>query len=209
MMPHTPAQRRAYYRKAENRTAYQEVLRQNRESGLRRRRTAQVEKARDADRHYTALALTLRRQSQRPGFISPQYLAGFIDGEGWIGIVKSSNSPAIAGRICVANTDVDVLARIRDQLGVGRLYLNKRDKPHHRPFGLLVWTSRDALFVLRWVLPHLIVKRPQALLCAELIGLKLAPREERYSGLSLRPDVIARQNEIAAQLATLNARPRP
>ncbi len=55
------------------------------------------------------------------GKITPQYLAGFMDGEGSIMIARSSarnsNRVHYRARVDVANTDRRVLEEVRDQFG--------------------------------------------------------------------------------------------
>jgi hypothetical protein len=157
------------------------------------------------DDRYAAIASRLERLADSPDFIGPQYLAGFIDGEGCIGAVGIRRT--IVGTITITNCEHGLLARLREQFGCGSLHLAKKgNKPNWRPPGRLQWHARNALVVLEWILPHLIVKRMQALLCIELIRMRDIPRWQRYIDGELRPDLAAREQEIRAQLATLNAK---
>ena len=103
------------------------------------------------------------------------YLAGLIDGEGYIGIKKSRKrdmvSPSYAERIQVRMVDENTIAFLAYELG-GSYY---REQPHAtngRPLFCYQASNLKACQVLEAVLPWLRVKRESALAVLQLRALK-------------------------------------
>lgn len=86
------------------------------------------------------------------------YLAGLIDGEGYIGVKRSGRS--FHARIQVRMVDEPAIAFLRDTLGGS--YYREKEQPGRRP--LYCWQASDAAAarILHAVLPYLRVKREQA-----------------------------------------------
>jgi hypothetical protein len=84
------------------------------------------------------------------------WLAGILEGEGSF-ISKGQ------ARIQVAMTDQDIITRLAELTGVGRVYAVRRQKPHHKDSWL--WTVRRPVHVehiIRLVLPWLGQRRTVA-----------------------------------------------
>jgi hypothetical protein len=111
------------------------------------------------------------------------YLAGIIDGEGYIGI---GNAP----RLRVANTNPRLMEWLRCRFGGSIWTSRKRDG---RSKALFTWelSARKAERVLREVAPFLILKREQA-------AIILA---HYATGIRYQPMALA---EAKSQLAALN-----
>lgn len=92
--------------------------------------------------------------------VSPEYLAGFVDGEGCLSVVGSS----VAVR--VTNTNKDLLEEIAGQWGGSVAVHHDGDEKRRRCY---IWRvfGVQAAEVLRCTLPHLRDKRVQALLLQE------------------------------------------
>lgn len=139
------------------------------------------------------------------------YLAGLIDGEGYIGVKrtnrKDATSPIYHERIQLRMVHEGAIALLAETLG-GSYY---REKPHAnngRP--LFCWQASDALAarILERVLPYLLVKRE----CAENVLLLRAskndPRARLRGGMTQRrlmdPAVLAERETIYLRAKELN-----
>lgn len=133
------------------------------------------------------------------------YIAGIIDGEGWIGIHqlgKNGGKTRRSGqfRMCidVASTNESIIRFLHSKLkgSVTFSQAKGRNKEHWK------WrcSSYIALFVLDAVLPYLIIKRRQAVLCR---------RFQRYTQSPSRivtPKALAVHTRIHDELRALNKR---
>lgn len=83
--------------------------------------------------------------------MSPEYLAGFVDGEGCFFIEKRSGG----AKLSIAQKDYSLLEMIQSQWG-GTFY--------HHPKGTsyLTFAGSFAKPIIESILPHLILKRDQA-----------------------------------------------
>lgn len=105
--------------------------------------------------------------------ITPEYLAGFMDGEGSIMITKlsprESSRAYYRARIDLANTDWRALEEIRDQYG-GILVAGPRQRDTWKTAYHLVWTDGRVARLLARLRPYLRLKRKQADLVLEFIN---------------------------------------
>jgi len=118
------------------------------------------------------------------------YLAGFIDGEGCIGINKIHRTLDSACRpgyfayelaLTVGNTDESIIYWIQEVVGKGHILSSQRKANCKECF---TWTvnSRQALSTLEELVPYLKVKRKVAELCIEFQRLKQEQNRERMRG---------------------------
>lgn len=121
--------------------------------------------------------------------LSPEYMAGFIDGEGHIGIVLRSKRNADDGYmpvLTVCNTDQRVLRSMWDTLGIGR-WVEVPNINHYtgRPtlYRLIVTRAEALKDVLEILIPHLVIKQKQAELVLRFLNSRLERRGR------LRPNV--------------------
>lgn len=92
------------------------------------------------------------------------YIAGFFDGEGNVGVYKSTRAkyaPIYAMTVRIANTDLQTLEYIRGLLGGTLTEKIANRKAGHRPLYSLDWYGSNALNVLRLILPYVKTKRKQ------------------------------------------------
>jgi hypothetical protein len=94
--------------------------------------------------------------------ITLQWLAGFFDGEGCVGLHKGSPSrnTNYHPRVTITNIDLPTLKAIQAQYGGSIHEATKKESV--RPCWMLVWSTQKALSFLRLISPHLIVKKSQA-----------------------------------------------
>lgn len=140
------------------------------------------------------------------------YLAGLVDGEGYVGIKRSRRRDAVNlsyhERIQVRMIHEEAIALLARTLG-GSYY---REKPHAndgRP--LFCWQASDRLActILRTLLPYLLVKRDQAENVLELRASKEDPRSSLRGSPSHRtmPDeIVAHRENLYRRAKALNAR---
>lgn len=100
---------------------------------------------------------------------SPEWAAGFIDGEGCIHIAKQTY-PSEAGRkpiyrlrVCVSQNNREVLEHLLNGLGVhGNIYRVRRNLGQNRQSYNLVYDGRYALELLARIGRYLVRKLPEA-----------------------------------------------
>jgi len=132
------------------------------------------------------------------------YLAGLVDGEGYIGIVDGGrHRPLGRGfgiRLTITNTNFLLLEKLNEIWGgwivsqVGLL--------GHKPSAKLMFSARKAAVVLKEIQPFLIAKREHC---------KLALRFQKtmnnhYGRVGIPQDVLAERIEMARQMKQLNKR---
>jgi len=97
-----------------------------------------------------------------------QYIAGFFDGEGYLGAFanRARKSEKKYWRISVAQKDKSVLEEILEFVGYGYIYHNKTSGVNRTGiYNYQIYKQRDVYKFLTFVLPFLIVKRKKAIQC--------------------------------------------
>lgn len=142
---------------------------------------------------------------------SPRYLAGFIDGEGSLMIVKSRVGGQARleyrARVAVANTDRHVLDDIRRVYG-GILVGYPPQAVGWNPGFQLVWTEGMLPRILPVITPHLRIKQNQARLLSDFVRHKGETRQDRRGKYFARlPDEVNSVREAyRLRMAQLNAK---
>lgn len=147
------------------------------------------------------------------------WLAGIIDGEGWIhvGITNSRTGRFIAYRVRVSNTDpamMNEIMSILDVIGVRYSHGAVKQRsvlPHHKPqtyIDIAGMTRVSA--ILEHLLPYLVTKRERALLTLRLIKHRRSHigKHKGYSGhMRLADDPLAQT--LITEVGRLNRRGLP
>lgn len=102
------------------------------------------------------------------------YLAGLVDGEGWITTARNSKHGNIVVRLGIANTDWRVMCWLKENFG-GRIDKKKKVVSYHRDSWMWGAGCKDVTRILKAILPYMIIKGEQAKL-----GLELRARIENY-----------------------------
>ena len=146
--------------------------------------------------------------------VSPQYLAGFIDGEGSLMIAKyrdrKNQKTRYRARASVSNTDRTVLESVRRTYG-GILANQPARKAGWKHAYQLIWTGGMIEHLLLLVGPHLRLKGKQANVVAQFIRHQRETRPGR-GGRSLAPlsaEVEAFREALFSKMRALNARGLP
>lgn len=152
---------------------------------------------------------SIRLLTEMPQTERSAYLAGLVDGEGSIGLYylnrkkKSKyheHTPTPSGRIVIATTSKSLVDWWNREFGaIGRVFLNSRPKPNKPVWTIHLIKKRHVAEILNAVLPFLIVKRRQAMLMLEFLGL---------DNTGLRSLSTERMRTIADEIKVLNQRGR-
>jgi hypothetical protein len=138
------------------------------------------------------------------------YLAGFIDGEGCIRIAeakarwsKGSINPRFREELQVSNTNFEVIQWIKDNFG-GCITVKsegvKKDGIYRKKQWKVCWYDLKAVNLLKTMLPFLIVKKKEALVCLDFSELK------KQQGLSKNRHVKGRRGVVAFREDEINLR---
>lgn len=137
------------------------------------------------------------------------YIAGLIDGEGWVGIctmspnLKNGNvSTTFVPRVQVEMTNEKTIEWLHKTVGFGFI-TRIRERKDRKPAWKYVIANRQASKLLQRILPFMITKREQAELLIEIAILRAnTPRGYGRRGI-LNPD---RQVAITNRIKYLNKR---
>ncbi len=114
--------------------------------------------------------------------LSPQYIAGFIDGEGYLGIIKKTSKVSTLGyyftpalKITQVTRNDEVLKNIKEFFGCGNLTLNKRNALKSdngvNKTSLEFRSEKRVTPILKIIYPYLVVKKKQAKVLLEYAKL--------------------------------------
>ena len=131
--------------------------------------------------------------------VEKAYLAGLVDGEGTVTLMKHHRNETPTPNVAIANNNLELLEWVRAKAG-GMIVSKKRRLPHHRDSYVWVVRQDRAIRFLDEIKQYLIVKRQQA----ELITTT-------YKGVTHRagkytPEMIEKKNELVAKIRKLNQR---
>lgn len=157
--------------------------------------------------------------------ISPEYSAGFFDGEGTVyAATRNSPSrkrPSATILVCISNTNLASLEAHKEKWG-GSIYGKKR-REGHQPIYQWVLCTKKSYDFLKSILPFLIIKKEVVQKAIEYMELiKNTPRKDRVdyshvvqSGNRMRVSPIVRQEfydktmAIHSDIRRLNMRGAP
>ena len=127
------------------------------------------------------------------------YLAGIIDGEGYLGVNKvhpKGKSVAHSARLCVYQNSLSFLENLKIKWGLGSIkYSGRSIKPGYA----WVMSSKDALSVLEQVKPYLTRKQLQA---DGLIELELS--RKHHGKVRLTQEILEYRDWIWTKIKELN-----
>lgn len=111
------------------------------------------------------------------------YLAGIIDGEGSISLIRINKNKLPAPMISIASADKELLDWVVQTTGTGKIIKKKNYKPdtHKESYSLNI-TYWRAIEILKEITPYLVIerKKKRALLIIQKYP-SLTPRNGRYS----------------------------
>lgn len=128
------------------------------------------------------------------------YVAGIIDGEGYIGIDKSKTmpqrrcSPRYQPEVVVVNSYLPLLEWLQREFG-GSIMARKKQKDHHKPTWCWKLVNRQAAEFCKDLLPYLLVKKQNAELLIEFMEAAKPPKI-RGQGAKLSEAEVANRERL-------------
>ena len=146
--------------------------------------------------------------------ISPEYIAGFIDGEGYFGLVKKARKDCIGGyhytpvlKITQVTKHEKVLQEICNFIGYGIFWKSKKNywkrvgKVNCSPITSLEFRGMKRVIpIAKQLEPYLIVKKEQARLLMKLEESQIEITNKN------REEIDSKRTEIYNQMRILNKR---
>lgn len=109
------------------------------------------------------------------------YLAGIVDGEGTITLTRKNIYRHRYLAITISNCELPLLEYVADIIGVGRITTKRTYNPKHSPGYTYQLYSRQALDLLKVLLPYLRTYKQERARLILLNYLKLTPRNGKYT----------------------------
>ena len=138
------------------------------------------------------------------------YIAGVIDGEGSISIIKASTKYNFSYqlRLIVTNTDYRMMKWLKDTIGYGSIYERKRGqfKPHWSNVYTYAITATKAKNLLVLIYPYLVIKKEQADIAIEFTKTVLAQKNNIYGCKGLKESILNKRKELKSRINFLNRR---
>jgi hypothetical protein len=133
------------------------------------------------------------------------YLAGIIDGEGCISILRHARTTHYDVRLGIVNTSTDLIVWINDTFGPGVLHVKPKQVAHWKTSYEWCIGSISAYLILKSVLPMLRVKSKQAQIAMRFVELvhSKSCQQQRVSEQHL-----AEREKLRLELISLNGRQR-
>lgn len=133
------------------------------------------------------------------------YFAGFVDGEGTIGVYRARRKENRLGyryqpALSIASTSYPALETLQRMCGNGRI--TQQTKPpvdHHKTGYRLQFSSNQIRLILPQLLPFLVIKKQQAEYVLEFLSLQKAGRNPSAG-------VMQRSEELSRSCKLLNVR---
>ena len=137
------------------------------------------------------------------------YLAGLVDGEGYISLIpsyrKNVDKTYFVPVIKIASTNYQIIHLLQSELGG---YISKRTFKEINQKDAWCWevkNKKPVLFVLEKIVNSLIIKKQNAELVIEFCKFPFGFAKELYKN-TYNPVLITRSKEIYTQLRQLNHR---
>lgn len=115
------------------------------------------------------------------------YIAGIIDGEGSIMLIKFHNHQFPAPCISISSTTLELLEYIKEKTDMGKIINKKVYKDYHKKSYSYIVTHNNAIRLLEIFEPYLVIKSKK--IRAKLIineYKSITPRNGRYSEKALK-----------------------
>lgn len=143
-----------------------------------------------------------------PTELDAAYLAGFVDGEGHIGISLLSTASGTKRHtlvVVVVNTDQEGLERLQSTWG-GDLRLRTGKRPRqYKPVYVLRWNTAEAKAVLAATRPHMLIKAEQAAIALRFAET-LRPHGQPGGTVPLTQEEWEYRESLRVELRKLTAR---
>jgi len=113
--------------------------------------------------------------------VDAAYIAGVIDGEGTVSLLRKHRQDSRQVVVSISNTERPLLDYLIEAIGAGKVTGKRVYADRHTPSFTYAITNRQALDLLRQVVPYLRTYKAQraSLLLSDY--LRLTPRNGKYS----------------------------
>ncbi len=121
------------------------------------------------------------RQVRRLTDCDAAYIAGLIDGEGTVSLTRKHRSDNRQVVVSISNTERPLLEYVIEQVGAGKITAKRTYSNKHTPSFTYAVTNRQALDLLRQIVPYL--KTYKAGRTQILLNdyVRLTPRNGKYT----------------------------
>ena len=148
--------------------------------------------------------------------ISPEWLAGFFDGEGCISATVAGKRRRVILRLSLVNTDYAVMRTIAVEYN-GQFVVRKASRPGWKTPYHVIWTNTQAKSLLAKIGHLIILKRQQVKLALAFLELRDSPERFTLELVSVKnhksgtvpkrritQDMLAREEAIKQEFHRLN-----
>jgi len=132
--------------------------------------------------------------------VEKAYVAGIVDGEGTVTLMRHHKNETPAPRVSVANNNLKLLKWLKTKVGVGVIVSKRKNKPYHNSSYAWYIQQDRVLRFLNEIRKFLIVKKPQADLILEKYK-SVTHRAGKYT-----PEMLRKKMCLVAQIRKLNQR---
>ena len=116
-----------------------------------------------------------------PGRFKAAYIAGLIDGEGSIGLLRKHKDDFRQLVVSISNNELDLLRYVRDKVGAGTITNKSKSALHHADSYTYTICNRQALSLLKQTISFLrTYKADRAQLILDKY-VELTPRNGKYT----------------------------
>jgi hypothetical protein len=126
--------------------------------------------------------------------LTPQYIAGFFDGEGSITVTK-----ALGLQVCVSQNDQNILYAIAQYFGCGTISTSGARRGHKICYTLR-WCGKNASGVLEKLKEHLVLKQARAELAIQLQSLVV----HAHAGKPVPVENRVKREQLAYEIKKIN-----
>lgn len=139
------------------------------------------------------------------GALSNEYVAGFLDGEGWFRIKKAKNKDRIAPsyqiQVGASSTDPNILKLLVEKYGGAITIRLRKNNPKWKTEYSYSIMCKQAETLIIQIAPFLIIKKERALKCLELSKTK-----KQEHGTRLSKEVLNYREQMFMEMKELNQR---
>jgi hypothetical protein len=125
------------------------------------------------------------------------YIAGIVDGEGTVTLSRVHKKENRRLVVCVSNNELSILKFLQMSLGVGRITRKRLYSDRHRPAFTYQVSSRQALELLRQIVPYMMSYKVLRGRLALNLYVDVTPRNGKYT-TALRARREAFERELLA-----------
>lgn len=126
------------------------------------------------------------------------YIAGLVDGEGSV-LIEPSSDRTFRVELQIVNTDKRMIDFVKESLGIGRIHPTPIKGGRKKILWRWNLVNNHATLVMKLLLPYLVIKKEQALLC-----IQYRKEYRNLHTVSNKNEVIRRRKELYFKVKELN-----